>query len=172
MNLRLWLIRMLGGRPQPGTPNCGITQLRYLMSEWTQEELIEAVIDTWRDRRQGDWFTQYYAADRELERTKAILSTRYHNDQELNKAKHMADLEVKNRRLKEEVRQMQVAAERHNRTAYATGLIVNCTGCVAGKPFRGEELTEERVSEVEHLARRLRTWFDRYQDLKKQGRDS
>lgn len=113
-------------------------------------------------RRWLHWMEQSAIADRECERLHAVLSSRYHTDRDLNRALHMADLETKNAKLKEEVRTMQVAAEEHNARNYATGLIVRCTGCESGKPFEGELLSEERVQEVEKIARRLRRWFENH----------
>lgn len=39
---------------------------------------------------------------------------------------------------------------------------IHCTGCEAGKPFEGENLTEEKVKAIENIASRLRTWFENY----------
>jgi len=77
--------------------------------------------------------------------------------------KQLSDLEEANRRLRGEIRLMQQTAERHNREAFATGLIVHCTGCEAGGPFSTDELTEERVQQVERIATRLRMWWDNHQ---------
>lgn len=73
---------------------------------------------------------------------------------------HLHDLEVKNERLKDEVRRMQLKAEKFDRRLYATGLIVRCSGgCLPGAPANYEDLTEERVVEVENIAARLRSWW-------------
>ena len=79
---------------------------------------------------------------------------------ELARAHHLKDLEEKNERLKCEVRAMQLKAEQFNRQLFATGLIVNCTGCIPGAPAGFVDVTEERVKEVEHIAGRLRAWWN------------
>jgi len=94
------------------------------------------------------------------ERLERLLTSEYRNDFE--HALHMSDLEHKNKVLKLEITMMRERAEWHNVRLYATGLIVNCTGCERGKPFDGEQLTEERVREVESIADRLRTWFSNH----------
>jgi hypothetical protein len=73
---------------------------------------------------------------------------------------HIHGLEVKNERLKREIRIMQEVAEARNRQIRASGYIVRCTGCMAGGPPDAEDMTEERVREVEDIARRLREWFE------------
>lgn len=73
---------------------------------------------------------------------------------------HIHGLEVKNERLKREIRIMQEVAEARNRQIRASGYIVRCTGCMAGGPPDAEEFTEERVREVEDIARRLREWWE------------
>ena len=107
----------------------------------------------------GNWWTEYWHADQELRRIQRILRSQL-TPKELARAQHMADLEQKNAVLKLEIRQMQIAAERHNVESYATGLIVNCTGCWWGRPADAESLTEEEVAAVEGIARRLRTWWE------------
>ncbi len=84
---------------------------------------------------------------------------------EVGRAHHIADLEQKNKRLKKEVRMMQQKAEVFNRQLFATGLIVNCTGCIPGAPANYQDLTEEKVQEVEHIAQRLRTWWNNNRKL-------
>lgn len=73
---------------------------------------------------------------------------------------HLHRLEELNDRLKREVRRMQLKAEVFNRQLFATGLIVHCTGCLPGAPANYEDLTEEKVREVENIAARLRSWWN------------
>ncbi|MDZ4250347.1 MAG: hypothetical protein U0990_09690 [Candidatus Nanopelagicales bacterium] len=75
------------------------------------------------------------------------------------RAEHIESLELKLAKLREEITTMREAAERHNVQAFATGLIVRCTGCRPGAPEGWEGLTEERVREVEFIARSLRAWW-------------
>ena len=149
---------------KPRSVKCGgEIKLRYTLAAWSRNEIIDAFVDIAGYNKSSvrvDWFLEYRVEDHENKRLRNLLKSRYHNDHELNRAIHMSDLEERNRRLKEEVRSMQLAAHRHNLEAYATGLIVNCTGCDAGQPFEGKDLTEERVKMVEQLARRLRTWLN------------
>lgn len=157
MGLREWLIRKFGGKPrkQYGGEMRTYPILERL-SRNVLEDIIVGYVMTPKDR---SWFAQYVVEQHERERLESVLRSTYHTAKDLNHAKHMADLEEKCRRQGEEIRFLQDKAHEHNVTAYATGLIVNCTGCEAGKPFQGEELTEERVREVETIAKRLRIWF-------------
>lgn len=144
----------------------GQMELRRNLQHATREELLEIIVErngSGRKYTAENWFDYYMAADHELNRLRSLLRSEYHNDKSLRHAQHVADLESKNKKLREEVREMQVCAERHNRLLYATGLIVNCTGCDRGGPFNAEELTEEKVNEVELLARRLRSWWNNHQ---------
>ena len=93
------------------------------------------------------------------ERAERLLQDQY-TLQEINKAHQIRDLEEKNRRLKDEVRRMQLKAEVFNKKLYATGLIVNCTGCIPGAPDNYKELTEDKVKCVEEIAQRLRIWWE------------
>jgi hypothetical protein len=104
------------------------------------------------------WYGDYKRA----RKAEGMLET-LKNLKDLNYISHIHDLEEKNKKLKQEVRTMQVKAEEVNKTLYATGLIVNCTGCIAGHPDHYEDLTEEKVREVELIASRLRTWWGNYQ---------
>ena len=107
-----------------------------------------------------DWFLRCCEFEAENKRLLNILASDYHTQKDLDRAKHTGDLEAKCKRLRELVRHMQLQAEENDARNYATGLIVRCTGCDAGRPFDAEHLTEERVVEVEHLARRLRRWWE------------
>ena len=79
---------------------------------------------------------------------------------EIGRGHHIADLEQKNKELKRQIRIMQEKAEYFNNTLYATGLIVNCWGCIAGGPNNYKDLTEEKVKSVEEIAFRLRKWWN------------
>lgn len=109
-------------------------------------------------RNMKDWFAEYLECKTRAERAERLL-TESLTPKEIGRAHHLADLETKNRRLKDEVTRMREKAETFNRQLYATGLIVHCTGCVAGAPADYEGLTEERVQEVEAIAARLRAWW-------------
>jgi hypothetical protein len=80
--------------------------------------------------------------------------------QDIGRAVHIHELERLNKELKLQLTIMRQCAERHNREQYATGLIVHCTGCVAGAPAHHLMLTEDKVQEVERIAARLRTWWN------------
>ena len=55
---------------------------------------------------------------------------------------------------------MQLRSADNNAKNYATGLIVNCTGCEQGGPFSKEDLSEKKVQAVEAIAQRLRAWWE------------
>ena len=114
-------------------------------------------------RGRTDWFSQLMTEKKLTKRLKLILKRDYHTQKDMRRAEHMADLEQKVNRLKSEVTCMRESAERHNIGAYATGLIVRCTGCETGQPFEGNDLTEDRVKMVERISGRLRTWFINHQ---------
>ena len=125
----------------------------------TPARVLAALRCWWRRRTiRRNWWVEFHAADEELTRIKRILQSQLTPKEP--RAQHMADLEQKNAVLKQEIRAMQIAAERHNVESYATGLIVNCTGCWWGRPADAESLTEEEVAAVEGIARRLRTWWE------------
>lgn len=102
-----------------------------------------------------DWYYERRRADR----LEDILKREFSHE-ELKRAEHFRGIENKNKRLREEVRSMQLKAEEFNRLLYATGLIVHCTGCIAGAPDHYKDLTEEKVQQVEQIARRLRLWWN------------
>jgi hypothetical protein len=148
------------------TETQGQIELRRNLENATREELLEIIIAGECRPGNFDWFMAYMAADHERRRLESLLKSEYRNNKSLRRAVHVADLEQKNKKLRSEIRVMQECAERHNREAYATGLIVNCTGCERGGPFNANELTEERVRQVELIAKRLRTWWDNHVDRK------
>lgn len=100
---------------------------------------------------------ELYKSQNKIRRLERAMKVKYGDHVEL--IKHLGDLEKKNKNLKKEVRNMQIKAEEFNRKLYATGLIVNCTGCWGGRPFEGEKLTQEKVDEIIHLANRLKSWW-------------
>lgn len=108
-----------------------------------------------------DYILEYTAEKERADLLERIL-LRLVDENELGRAEHIHHLEDKNKALKHEVRVMQKKAEEFNRLLYATGLIARCTGCEAGKPFGGEDLTEEKIRDVEILARRLRAWWNNH----------
>ncbi len=166
ISLIAWIIRKLGGRPDKkfygkilcNTMNCGEVRNRFILKRFNKEDLIDIIC---RDSEGNvDWFLSFLIREKECERLHKLLESDYHTNKELNKALHMSDLEDKNRKLKEEVRNMQLKAEEFNNLLYATGLIVKCTGCESGRPFDSESLTEEKVMTVERISARLRSWWN------------
>ncbi len=111
-------------------------------------------------KRDFYWMLRYFEEHRLRDKWERTAKVKFGDH--ANLAAHLADVNTKNKRLKETVRQMQLDAERHNAEAYATGLIVHCTGCEPGKPFKGEELTEERVRAIEQISSRVRSWFNNH----------
>ena len=109
------------------------------------------------DRMMEYWNEMWEWRDK-AEKLEEILKEDY-TTKEINRAEHIRGLETKNRRLKKEIREMQLKAEEFNKLLYATGLIVHCTGCLPGAPANYEDLTEEKVQQVERIAQRLRTWW-------------
>jgi hypothetical protein len=106
-----------------------------------------------------NWFKEYDEWRKRAESAERLLSKNL-TSQEIGRAHHIADLETKNARLKQQVRMMQEKAEEVNKILFATKLIVNCTGCLPGGPDDCENLTEEKIQEVENIAKRLRTWWN------------
>lgn len=147
------------------TENFGQQQIRQRLSDAKQDELVQLIVECDGQRADGkmDWGEHYFAANHRIRRLENLLARRYHTERDLNRALHVADLESANKRLRAEIRMMQEAAERHNVEAFATGLIVHCTGCEAGAPFNADQLTEEKVRMVEGIAERLRTWWNNHQ---------
>jgi hypothetical protein len=145
---------------QPERETFGQEELRKNLQHFTKEELVEMVVKANGQGNKKDWSDYYWAADHELRRLESLLQSEYHTKKELRHAVHVADLESANKQLRREIRMMQETAERRNREVFATGLVVHCTGgCEQGAPFKAEELTEERVEEVERIALRLRSWW-------------
>lgn len=138
----------------------GARETRRILTSWDRRGLVELIVELRMGTEPRNWFPEYLIASRDNERLRNLLESDYRTDKELNRALHMADLELKCKRLRGEVRSMQVAAEQHNIRHYATGLIIRCTGCEPGAPANADELTEERVEAVERIARRLRTWWE------------
>ncbi len=86
---------------------------------------------------------------------------------EIGRACHIHDLEEKIKRLQDEVTHQRKAAEYRNSQLKAANLIVSCSGgCEGG--FMGDKgkVDEEMVSEVELIAKRLRSWFVNCQSRK------
>lgn len=119
------------------------------------------------------WFLKSMEYEAEIKRLRNILASDYHTQKDLDRAKHMGDLEAKVKRLRETVRQMQLDAEDKNRQVQATGLIVNCTGCEGGGPREKERLNEDVVQHVERIAKRLRAWWsgENYRQARAASRD-
>lgn len=155
-----YLIKKLGGELPTKKRNMSYGEFRLFgwLEHYTKEDLIELIM-TEKEKNPSNYIVNLIAAEHEIDRLNEILKSDYHSQKDLNRAKHMADLERKVKVLQEEVRKMQLSAEQHNAKNYATGLIVRCTGCVGGQPFKGEELTWERVKEVRNIANRLEDWY-------------
>ena len=111
----------------------------------------------------------WYRRCNELERRAILAETtlQHHlTGRDLLRAGHVAMLGERVKKLRLTIRNMQEKAEYFNNVQYATGLIVNCTGCDRGGPDHFENLTEEKVQAVEMLARRLRTWWNNHNGRK------
>lgn len=106
-----------------------------------------------------NYFMKWHAEKERADMLESVLLS-FLTEKELKRSEHMHHLEEKNKKLKHEIRVMQEKAEEFNRLNYATGLIVNCTGCEGGAPFDSENLTEEKVKTVEMIAKRLRSWWN------------
>lgn len=92
-------------------------------------------------------------------------------DPNINYKSTIVQLEQKINRQKNEIRNSQQALQDRNQTIRSLGYIVYCTGCWAGGPYNKRDITEEDVKTVEHIAKRLRTWFDNMVYRKKNGSD-
>lgn len=119
-------------------------------------------------KKAHDWFNEYLEADKKLKILRRALGELYPPEAQ-GKILQLAEYRNKITKLKADVTRQREALEDRNRTLFATGLIVSCTGCRAGAPDNWQDLTEDRVAEVELLAKRLRTWFDN--DQWKQARE-
>lgn len=146
----------------------GELQDREFLGNFSKEEIIEIVTNA----AKTNYNLSNYIVARENDRLVNLLRSEYHTNKALNHAMHVADLELKVKRQAETIREMQEKAERFNKLLFATGYIVNCTGCEAGSPDKAEELTEEKVQYVEMLAKRLRTWWDNHQYRIKQNQET
>ena len=145
----------------------GAIGIRHKMKNLSRGDL-EDIIVSYHMQKGVDWFAPYLVEERERRRLELIVRNEWHTDRDWNRGKHMADLETKVKQQAREITAMREKAEVFNRQLYATGLIVHCTGCDAGQPFDGENLTEDRVQEVERIAARLRTWYENHQHRIKQ----
>lgn len=88
-------------------------------------------------------------------------------DQEIGRACHIHDLEIKVKELQRQITILRETAEYRNIQLKATNLIVSCTGACKGSTIGSkDEVDEETVCEVELIAKRLRTWYVNYQARK------
>ena len=88
-------------------------------------------------------------------------------NKEIGRACHIHDLEEKIERLQDEVTHQRKAAEYRNNQLRAANLIVSCSGgCEDGVIGDKDKVNEEMVSEVELIAKRLRSWFVNYRGRK------
>ena len=108
-----------------------------------------------------DYLLEYIKEKERADKAENLLS-QLMNGRDLRRASHIRDLGEKVKKLRRTVRHLQECAESKNNQLYATGLIVNCTGCEAGRPCNAENLTEEKVQQVELIARRLRVWWNNH----------
>lgn len=168
--LRRRLIRWLGGCSVPTPNQIGNMHLRRLFRDWTKEEVVDAYLKLSEKDHTG--LPDYFAESHERRRLESLLRSEYHTDKDLNRAKHMADLEQKCKQQGETIAYLQACLTRRNRELFATRLIVNCTGCEEGAPYKSNELTEERVQAVERIATRLRRWWNTHLYRKGLGKDA
>lgn len=111
----------------------------------------------WR-RDASAWFRAWYWHGRCLltERLFWLLFGK----KRIGRAHHMADLEAKIERQREELHEMNIVSKVRKDQVDAANLIISCYGCDSG--FMGDfsGVTEETVCEVERTASRLRRWWD------------
>lgn len=82
---------------------------------------------------------------------------------EIGRACHIHDLEIKVKQLQNEITRQRGAAEYRNRQLKAANLIVLCSGgCEGGILGSRHRIDEELVSDVETIAKRLRSWLVNY----------
>lgn len=165
IQLKAKIIRFLGGRPNKevyqsyisNSISYGEISNRTILNNLEKEDLIDIICEK---TNKIDWFKEYSIRDKEVVRLTRCLRSKFTNDKDMNRALHLSDLENKVRQLKFQLQSLTEINVKYRNENYATGLIVRCTGCDAGKPFDGENLDEEKVKAVEYLAMRLRTWFN------------
>lgn len=164
-----YLIRLLGGVPTRwsyqkyiyNNTTIGERRLISILKDFTKQELIELFTSSEQQvNNKMDWFKQYMVYSVQVERLTKTLRSKFTNDTSMNRAIHLSDLEEKNKKLKREIQNLTEINTSYKNDNYATGLIVRCTGCLAGKPLDGENLTEEKVKDVETIAKRIRTWYN------------
>lgn len=119
-------------------------------------------------RSENYWYSEYIRLEKEYRALHLLF-----NDEELRNGfvekLTIKNLEHKISTLKHELRKSQCALEDRNRQIKALGYITYCTGCWPGGPDNKETLTDEDVREVQHIAGRLRTWFDNMESRRKNG---
>jgi len=82
---------------------------------------------------------------------------------EIGRACHIHDLEIKVKRLKKEVTEQKLVSEYRTRQLKAANLITLCSGgCIDGILGSYEKIDNNFVSDVERIAKRLRTWLTNY----------
>ncbi len=79
---------------------------------------------------------------------------------EIGRACHINDLEEKVVKLRKEITYQREVAEYRNKQLKAANLIVLCTGgCEGGIMGNDDKIDETAVSNVEMIAKRLRSWL-------------
>lgn len=87
---------------------------------------------------------------------------------EIGRACHIHDLEIKVKRLQDEITEQRLIAEYRNGQLRAANLITYCTGgCKGGICGYDEKVDEELVSEVEKIAKRIRIWLTNHDHREK-----
>lgn len=95
----------------------GLRWMKIHTENWCRQDFEAVLAESMRVRYPNDWFTEYVSEAHERRRLDALLRSTYHSDQALGRAIHMSDLETKNRRLRAEVRRMQLILEERNKEA-------------------------------------------------------
>ncbi len=95
----------------------GLRWMRVHTEHWCRQDFEAVLAELTRVRYPSDWFAEYVIEAHQRRRLDALLRSTYHTDQALGRAIHMSDLETKNRRLRAEVRRMQLQAEKRNSEA-------------------------------------------------------
>lgn len=141
---------------------------RNILKFLTKKRLIKLLVNQvkfgWE--KQHNWhfllFKENQALKEKADQLELTLKSYLSTDKNINRAMHVALLEESNRKLRREIRQMQLEAEAKNNKMEALGYIVYCTGCDAGGPTNFKDLTEDKVKSVENIAARLRAWWNNH----------
>lgn len=173
--LRRWLIRLLGGMPIPERdPRQGARITRQRCEGLTQAELIECLIaEQLAPHPDGRSFIrELMVAEADNRRLRRLVESQYPTKKDARHAEHWNALNDKVRKLKHEITTLREVAEHRNRQMKAVKYIVYCTACMAGGPSNKDTITEQEVSDVEQVAKRLRGWWTNVEYRRKHAEKS